>query len=250
MHDEGRGEAGDAAPPGTFSSGATASSLVLAGFGFGSRMALEACDGARRLILAGYPTVYERHAALLRCPLLRIFIHSTRDEFGPREELERLYGRLWGPKQLHWIEAGTTSSRARSTSSKRPSAASAHRRKSARLGVMRDAEPAARLTRRACLGAVALPLLAARPPMERLPGSGIRIGLNVCSFNEPLRRSSAAALFGAVRFCARHRIAGIDDDRLLLPRAVSARPPEGSSRRLKGEAFLHGVTIFGTGVTQ
>lgn len=106
VHDEGRGEADDARAARDFLvSRYPRLPLVLAGFSFGSRMALEACDGARRLILAGYPTVYRRHAALLGCPLLRIFIHSTRDEFGPREELEMLYGRLWGPKQLHWIEA-------------------------------------------------------------------------------------------------------------------------------------------------
>lgn len=34
-----------------------------------------------------------------------IFIHSTNDEFGPKNELQEWYGRLWGPKELHWVEA-------------------------------------------------------------------------------------------------------------------------------------------------
>lgn len=111
---------------------------------------------------------------------------------------------------------------------------------------MQDAAPAARLSRRSCFGAAALPLLPLRPPLERLPGSGVRIGLNVYSFNEPLRRG-AMTLVDAVRFCARHRIAGIDTTGYYFP-GYPARPPDGFVRRLKREAFLHGVAIFGTGV--
>lgn len=79
--------------------------VTVAGFSFGSRVAVQSCQGARRVILAGFPTVYRQFDILDRCPVTRIFIHSTNDEFGPRHELEALYQRLWGPKQLHWIEA-------------------------------------------------------------------------------------------------------------------------------------------------
>ncbi|GIU74064.1 MAG: hypothetical protein KatS3mg004_1151 [Bryobacteraceae bacterium] len=106
VHDNGRGEVDDARAAKEFLAGRYPHlPLVVAGFSFGSRIALQVWEGARRVILAGYPTVYRQHSLLDRCPLLRIFIHSTHDEFGPREELERLYRRLWGPKQLHWIEA-------------------------------------------------------------------------------------------------------------------------------------------------
>lgn len=106
VHDNGRGEVDDARAAKEFLTGRYRHlPLVVAGFSFGSRIALQVWEGARRVILAGYPTVYRQHSLLDRCPLLRIFIHSTQDEFGPREELERLYRRLWGPKQLHWIEA-------------------------------------------------------------------------------------------------------------------------------------------------
>jgi hypothetical protein len=79
--------------------------VTVAGFSFGSRIAVQCCQGARRVILAGFPTVYRQFDILDRCPVTRIFIHSTNDEFGPRHELEGLYQRLWGPKEIHWIEA-------------------------------------------------------------------------------------------------------------------------------------------------
>jgi uncharacterized protein len=57
------------------------------------------------VILAGYPTVYRQHDLLARVTVPRIFVHSTVDEFGPREDLQSLYNLLWEPKQLHWIDA-------------------------------------------------------------------------------------------------------------------------------------------------
>ena len=105
-HDHGRGEADDARAARDFLvERYPALPLVIAGFSFGSRIALECWQGARRVILAGFPTIYRQYSLLDQCPLLRIFVHSTNDEFGPREQLQRLYDRLWGPKRLHWIEA-------------------------------------------------------------------------------------------------------------------------------------------------
>jgi alpha/beta superfamily hydrolase len=85
--------------------------VTLAGFSFGSRVATRLASQlspgieVRRLILAGYPTVYRQHELLVTLPVPRVFIHSTNDEFGPRAELQTLYDRLWGAKQIHWIEA-------------------------------------------------------------------------------------------------------------------------------------------------
>ncbi|MFZ5927256.1 MAG: sugar phosphate isomerase/epimerase family protein [Acidobacteriota bacterium] len=111
----------------------------------------------------------------------------------------------------------------------------------------RDHRPHPALSRRAWLASAgALPALAAPPRPARLAGSGVRLGLNVYSFNQPLR-SGAMTLFDAVRFCAEHRIAGIDATGYYFP-GYPARPPEDFIRRLKREAFLHGVAIFGTGV--
>lgn len=105
-HDHGRGEVEDARVARQFLAGRYAGlPLVVAGFSFGSRVALQCCEGARRVILAGFPTIYRQFSLVDGCPALRIFIQSTKDEFGPREQLQNLYNRLWGPKRLYWVEA-------------------------------------------------------------------------------------------------------------------------------------------------
>lgn len=110
-HDEGRGETEDARAALQFlRTRYPHLPFTLAGFSFGSRVSVRlaaAPEGPapRRLILAGYPTVYKSHELLFSMRIPRIFIHSTTDEFGPRPDLEALYGRLWHPKQIHWVEA-------------------------------------------------------------------------------------------------------------------------------------------------
>ncbi|MBA3974806.1 MAG: hypothetical protein C0504_11390 [Candidatus Solibacter sp.] len=111
VHDEGRGETEDARAALAFlRSRYPALPFTLAGFSFGSRVSIRLAstlDGAdpRRLILAGYPTVYRNHELLQSLRIPRLFVHGTLDEFGPRPELQALYDRLWHPKELHWIEA-------------------------------------------------------------------------------------------------------------------------------------------------
>ena len=68
---------------------------MVAGFSFGSRIALRI--GAqrpdlRKVIAAGFPTVYKDRSYLDPCVVARTFIHSTNDEFGRhghRDQLER-----------------------------------------------------------------------------------------------------------------------------------------------------------------
>jgi hypothetical protein len=87
--------------------------LTLAGFSFGSRIALRlACEtnyetnpSPRRVIAVGFPTVYKNRSFLDTCTVPRIFVQSTHDQFGPVEELQRLVDGLPDPKQLIWIEA-------------------------------------------------------------------------------------------------------------------------------------------------
>jgi alpha/beta superfamily hydrolase len=87
--------------------------LTLAGFSFGSRIALRiGCDKSssgglapRRVIAVGFPTVYKDRSFLDHCTVPRIFIQSTRDQFGPVEELQPLVDALPEPKQLIWIDA-------------------------------------------------------------------------------------------------------------------------------------------------
>lgn len=111
----------------------------------------------------------------------------------------------------------------------------------------RHDSPSAPWTRRAWLASAGtIPSLAAQPRAARLAGSGVRLGLNVYSFNQPLRDGSMT-LADAVRFCAEHGIPGIDTTGYYFP-GYPAKPAEDYVRRLKREAFLHGVAIFGTGV--
>ena len=81
---------------------------ALAGFSFGSRVVTRlGCEasGASFLMAAGFPTQWGSADYLENCAVPKIFLQSTNDRFGPRAELEAMYERFAGPKQLHWIEA-------------------------------------------------------------------------------------------------------------------------------------------------
>ena len=82
--------------------------FTLAGFSFGSRIILKlGCEpiGASRLIAVGFPADDEQSQQLGRCEVPRVFIQSTRDEFGPREAMEAYFATLPQPKHLIWVEA-------------------------------------------------------------------------------------------------------------------------------------------------
>jgi uncharacterized protein len=82
--------------------------VTLAGFSFGARVVLRlACGGepARRVIAAGFPTMYPDWSFLEGCTVPRAFVQSTHDQYGPLEELEPLIAALPGPKRLVAIEA-------------------------------------------------------------------------------------------------------------------------------------------------
>jgi len=80
--------------------------FTVAGFSFGSRIALRlGCGLARRVIAVGFPAAYKDQASLETCTTPRIFIQSTRDQFGSVAEIESIVKALPEPKQLHLIEA-------------------------------------------------------------------------------------------------------------------------------------------------
>jgi len=82
--------------------------LAAAGFSFGSRIALRlACSTVdiRRVIAVGLPTRNSDLEYLKTCGASKIFVQSTNDEHGPREELEQLYLAFAEPKQIHWVES-------------------------------------------------------------------------------------------------------------------------------------------------
>lgn len=80
----------------------------LAGFSFGSRVALKlGCEteGMSRVIAIGFPTRRGANVPLESCTVPKIFIQSTHDEHGPREELEAVFARIAEPKRLEWVES-------------------------------------------------------------------------------------------------------------------------------------------------
>ena len=82
--------------------------VTLAGFSFGSRIALKlGCElrYPRRVIAVGFPTVYQDRAYFEGCQLPLVFIQSTNDEFGPLADLEPMVARLPEPKELIAIPA-------------------------------------------------------------------------------------------------------------------------------------------------
>jgi uncharacterized protein len=80
----------------------------LAGFSFGSRIILKlGCEvsGATRLIAVGFPANLSDSQPLGQCPVPKIFILSTRDEFCAVPAMEKYYAALPEPKELIWVEA-------------------------------------------------------------------------------------------------------------------------------------------------
>lgn len=80
----------------------------LAGFSFGSRISLKlgcSLQGVSRLIAAGFPTQRGETGFLASCRTPKVFLQSTRDEFGPRSELEAIFEGIPEPKRLFWVEA-------------------------------------------------------------------------------------------------------------------------------------------------
>lgn len=81
---------------------------ALAGFSFGSRVVTRlGCElgDARFILAAGSPTRWGAPDHLNNCPVPKIFLQSTHDQYGPRIEWEAMYAEFAEPKQLHWIEA-------------------------------------------------------------------------------------------------------------------------------------------------
>jgi alpha/beta superfamily hydrolase len=106
-YDEGEGELEDARAALDYLRGRYPElPFTVAGFSFGSRIALRlGCGIARRVIAVGFPAAYKDKASLDTCTTPRIFIQSTHDQFGSVEQLESIVGALPEPKQLHLIEA-------------------------------------------------------------------------------------------------------------------------------------------------
>jgi alpha/beta superfamily hydrolase len=82
--------------------------MLAGGFSFGSRVALRLTSqeaAIRRVIAVGFPTVIGEKEFVQGVVVPKFFVHSTRDEFGPREQFEEFFETVPEPKQVQWIEA-------------------------------------------------------------------------------------------------------------------------------------------------
>ena len=82
--------------------------LFTAGFSFGSRIALRLAHeepGIQRTLAVGFPTRYPQREYIYEIRVMKYFVQSTNDEFGPRPEFSEFYASLPEPKHLDWVEA-------------------------------------------------------------------------------------------------------------------------------------------------
>ena len=81
-------------------------SLVVGGFSFGARVSLRACCAdpiVERIVAVANPVRRGDMDFLKTCGCPKHFVHSTQDEFGPRDVVEQIYAMTSEPKQLTWI---------------------------------------------------------------------------------------------------------------------------------------------------
>lgn len=110
-HDNGRGEMDDAWAALQFLRGRYPTlPYSMAGFSFGSRITLKlGCSAPPprpvRLIPVGFPTTPGHFDDFKECNLPKYFVHSTNDQFGPRDVLEQAFETFAEPKSLQFIEA-------------------------------------------------------------------------------------------------------------------------------------------------
>lgn len=81
--------------------------VILAGFSFGSRIALRLGCAAQvqRIIAVGFPTSYPDSSGLGHCSVPRVFIQSTHDQFGPAASMQSYFQTLEGEKLLLFVKS-------------------------------------------------------------------------------------------------------------------------------------------------
>lgn len=82
--------------------------IILAGFSFGSRIALRLAsqeNAIERVIAAGYPTRTGEREFVYHVRIPKYFVQSTHDEFGPMPDLTEFFNTLPYPKHLNWVPA-------------------------------------------------------------------------------------------------------------------------------------------------
>jgi alpha/beta superfamily hydrolase len=81
--------------------------VILMGFSFGSAVGLPVgVEDSRVVALVGLGLAITRHdySFLLNSRKPKLFVEGTEDEFGPRDEVEKLIASLPPPKELCWVD--------------------------------------------------------------------------------------------------------------------------------------------------
>lgn len=110
-HDEGRGEKEDVLAALDWLDHEFHRPILFAGFSFGSNVGLRACCGDERvkgLIALGLPVHAEgrdyHYRFLPSCAQPKLFISGTRDQYGPRPQVEAVFQTAAQPAELIWID--------------------------------------------------------------------------------------------------------------------------------------------------
>ncbi len=83
-------------------------SVIVAGFSFGSRVALRLASSEsaiERAIAAGFPTRIPERDFVYQLTIPKHFIQSMNDEYSPADEMAGFYTTLAEPKSLTWIDS-------------------------------------------------------------------------------------------------------------------------------------------------
>ena|SRR5271165_496810 len=82
--------------------------VLVAGFSFGSRVALRLAENdasLTRAIAVGFPSKHPNRDYVKEISIPKYFVQSTNDVYGPREDFQAFFAELPEPKQLIWVEA-------------------------------------------------------------------------------------------------------------------------------------------------
>jgi len=110
-HDHGRGEQDDVRAALDWLDNEFHLPILFAGFSFGSYVGLHVCCGDARvkgLVALGLPVHAEgrdyRYDFLSMCTKPKLFVSGTRDQYGPKLQVESAVAGAASPKELVWVE--------------------------------------------------------------------------------------------------------------------------------------------------
>jgi uncharacterized protein len=109
-HDDGHGEQDDVRTALDWLTVEFGNQILFAGFSFGSAVGLRACCPDARVpglvalgVPAGHDTRRYEYPWLVSCDKPKLFISGSRDQYGPKAEVEAIVARAAGDNTLVWV---------------------------------------------------------------------------------------------------------------------------------------------------